>query len=291
LLFGLIGALFGHGASQEAALDDKSKDIIFNAKAIKMKREEANKLVKARAKKTQSMAKSEAPAAGAKAASAPEEATAPKSTARAAHALASLRSSGLSALVGRIAKRAAKQGVMVASIGVSPETKGAGNAFFSQGKSTVGGGGFAKEGTSYRLGGINTHGTGGGAGGTAKAGSGLSGGSVGTGDVALVDEETVIEGGLDREVIADVIKRNLGQIRYCYERQLSSNKDLYGKVMVRFTIGPGGEVGNPKIDNSTMKSALVEGCILRRVASWKFPLPKGGTTVNVAYPFLFKAVQ
>ena len=104
-------------------------------------------------------------------------------------------------------------------------------------------------------------------------------------------EETVIEGGLDRDVIADVIKRNLGQIRYCYERQLSSNPDLYGKLLVKFTIDAGGGVMEPKIDTSTLKSSLVEGCVLRRMAGWKFPLPKGGTQVRVSYPFLFKALD
>ena len=107
----------------------------------------------------------------------------------------------------------------------------------------------------------------------------------------MIDEETVIEGGLDRDAIAEVIRRNLGQIRYCYERQLSSNPDLYGKVMVKFTIGAAGQVGDPRVDNTTLKSAMVEGCILRRMASWKFPEPKGGTLVHVSYPFLFKALD
>lgn len=287
LLLGLFGLLFGGGKTTEAVLDTKSKDMIYSAKTVKMKRDESKRIVKSRAKDSQSTAAASAPKAPS---TAPDEATAPKSTARASHALASLRASGLRALVGKIAARASKQGILIASIGVSPDTKGAGRAFFSQGTATIGGGGAAKGGTAFRLGGIATTGIGGGSAGAAKAGTGLASGNVGTGDVALVDEETVIEGGLDRDVIADVIKRNLGQIRYCYERQLSSNPDLYGKVMVKFTIDAAGTVGDPKIDGSTMKSAMVEGCILRRLAGWKFPLPKGGTQVKVSYPFLFKAL-
>jgi len=124
-------------------------------------------------------------------------------------------------------------------------------------------------------------------------GSKLVGGSVGMGGVVALsdDDQTVIEGGLDKDVIADVIKRNLGQIRYCYERQLSSNPELYGKVLVKFTIDAGGIVGESRVDASTLKSQMVEGCILRRMASWKFPNPKGGTLVHVAYPFLFKALD
>jgi TonB family protein len=139
------------------------------------------------------------------------------------------------------------------------------------------------------LGGVGTRGRAGGTG-NFKDGTALAGGNVGSGDiVAMVDEETVIEGGLDRDAIAEVIRRNLGQIRYCYERQLSSNPELYGKVLVKFTIGANGGVAEQRVDNSTLKSAMVEGCIMRRMASWQFPLPKGGTQVHVSYPFLFKA--
>lgn len=272
----------------QATLDQKSIDMIFNAEAIKKKRTEAKKVVqtaKARSggttdamtESTQSMQ--------------PDVSQAPVKSAKATAALNSIRNAGLSALVGKIAKRASKNGIMVAAQGVSPDVKGAGRAFFNNGTSTTGGGGAAATaGDSYRLGGIATRGKGGGASGV-RDGTALAGGTVGTGDVAMVDEETVIEGGLDRDVIADVIRRNLGQIRYCYERQLSSNPELYGKLLVRFTIDAGGTVLEPKIDTSTLKSAMIEGCVLRRLAGWKFPTPRGGTQVRVSYPFLFKALD
>ena len=271
-------------------LDQKSTDIIFNSKAIKKKRMEAEKVVRsgrARAGGTNQNAPSQNLAKAA-----PDESTAPKISEKATAALTSLRRSGLSALVGKIAKRANKQGLLVAAIGVSPDTLNSGRAFYSTGTSTVGGGGSAsKEGSSYKLGGVATKGKAGGSG-SFKDGTSLIGTSVGTGNVvAMIDEETVIEGGLDRDAIAEVIRRNLGQIRYCYERQLSSNPDLYGKVMVKFTIGAAGQVGDPRVDNTTLKSSMVEGCILRRMASWKFPEPKGGTLVHVSYPFLFKALD
>jgi outer membrane biosynthesis protein TonB len=273
----------------EAKLDQKSMDMIFNAKAIKKKKAEVQKMA---SKKTRAGGNNQVPAQTQSAQVTPEQSTAPtKVSAKTSAALTSLRQSGLSALVGKIAKRANKQGVLVAASGASPDTRGSGRAFFSAGTSTTGGGGTAAaQGKSFKLGGVGTQGRAGGAG-NFKDGTALAGGSVGMGDVAVVDEETLIDGGLDREVIAEVIKRNIGQIRYCYERQLSSNPDLYGKILVKFMISGTGDVGDPRIDSSTMKSPMVEGCILRRLAGWKFPLPKGGTTVKVAYPFLFKALD
>ena len=109
--------------------------------------------------------------------------------------------------------------------------------------------------------------------------------------MALIDDETVIDGGLDKDVIAEVIRKNIGQVRECYERQLSANRELYGKVLVKFVINSQGGVLDPKVENSTLKSSMVEGCMLRRLSGWKFPLPKGGTMVKVSYPFLFKALD
>src|SRR5207245_1447439 len=80
--------------------------------------------------------------------------------------------------------------------------------------------------------------TGGKAGGSLayKNGSDLAIGSVGSGEVGMAEEEAIVDGGLDREVIAAVIKDSLGQIRYCYERQLSADPGLMGKVQIKFTI-------------------------------------------------------
>lgn len=273
----------------EVALDQKSIDMIFNADAIKKKRVESKKVTQTA--KLRAGGSPDAQNSNQSAVSQPDQSMAPMKSEKATAALTSIRNSGLSSLVGKIAKRANKNGIMIAAQGTSADNKNAGRAFFSNGTSTTGGGGAAATaGDSYRLGGIATKGKGGGATGV-RDGTGLAGGTVGTGDVAMVDEETVIEGGLDRDVIADVIRRNLGQIRYCYERQLSSNPDLYGKLLVRFTIDASGGVMEPKIDTSTLKSNLVEGCVLRRLAGWKFPLPKGGTQVRVSYPFLFKALD
>jgi outer membrane biosynthesis protein TonB len=293
LVFLLImsAALFIPKASiekPELALDQKSIDMIFNAEAVKKKRQESKKVTqtaKARAGGISNAAPLNTSVV------APEVSAAPTKSSKASAALTSIRNAGLSSLVGKIAKRANKNSVLVAAQGVSPDVKGAGRAFFSSGTATTGGGGVAAvAGKTYRIGGVATNGRGGGASGF-RDGTALAGGAVGTGQVALVDEETVIEGGLDRDVIAEVIRRNLGQIRYCYERQLSSNPDLYGKLLVRFTIDARGSLIEPKIDSTTLKSSLVEGCVLRRMAGWQFPLPKGGTQVRVSYPFLFKALD
>ncbi len=136
--------------------------------------------------------------------------------------------------------------------------------------------------------GVSTAGVGGGNGSKGLSG-GLGQGKTGAGGVGLIDEESEIIGGLDREVIAQYIKTQLGQILYCYERQLSANPNLYGKIAVKFTIAGTGSVETQSINDTTLKNLSVESCILSKISKWKFPEPKGGTKVLVTYPFLFKS--
>lgn len=210
--------------------------------------------------------------------------------------ISSLRKAGVQSMISKIASRASKSATLIASLAATPQA----DASVQKGFGEVGGApsnsaatgksGLVGNGKGFQIGGIGTGGKGGGVGGY-KAGSGLGTGNIGNGEVGLDDEESVIDGGLDRDVIAGVIKQHIGQIKYCYERQLSANPDLYGKIKVQFSIDSDGLVNSQSIGQSTLKSALVEECILRRIATWKFPKPKGGTKVLVSYPFLFKSAN
>lgn len=205
-----------------------------------------------------------------------------------------LKSQQLNSLIGKIAKRSAASGIFVTANGRNPDDINSGHSLAQgtlskgsllEGKGTVGGGE-----AGQKIAGVGTAGKGGGSS-QYKGVGGLSLGNVGNATVGVLEEETEVEGGLDRDVIARVIQSQLGQIRYCYERQLSASPDLYGKIQVKFTIGSEGTVQTQAIGNSSLSNAMVEGCILRRIAGWQFPKPKGGTQVIVTYPFLFKSTR
>lgn len=263
---------------------NKYSEIIFNARVVKKKRDEATKIVES--KRFQKQIQSSAPAPSVSTQTSKE----PVVSAATSKVITKIRAAGLSQLIGKIAKRSAKNATLIQSMGSSADDRSAGTAVAGIGATTLDKSTGGKTlGTGFKLGSVGTVGKGGG--GNYKEGVGLGTGKIGQADVDMVDEETIIDGGLDREVIAEVIRRDIGQIRYCYERQLSGSPDLYGKVLVKFTIGADGFVSSPQIGVSTLKSAMVEGCILRRVARWKFPLPKGGTQVLVSYPFLFKSTN
>lgn len=119
----------------------------------------------------------------------------------------------------------------------------------------------------------------------------ISQGNVGQGDLGLLHKESEISGGLDREVIAKYIQSQKGKILFCYERQLSANPGLFGKVSVKFQIAAGGEVETYNITETTLSNESVESCLLQLISKWQFPKPKGGVKVLVSYPFVFKSLN
>ena len=100
-------------------------------------------------------------------------------------------------------------------------------------------------------------------------------------------KETIILGSLDRSQVDAVIKRNLSKFRYCYQRELTKNPELGGKVTVKFTIAKNGQVSAAKTKVSSVANSAVEGCLNKTMMKLQFPAPKGEGIVIVSYPFLF----
>ncbi|MBK7858589.1 MAG: adventurous gliding motility protein GltG [Archangiaceae bacterium] len=145
-----------------------------------------------------------------------------------------------------------------------------------------GGGGV---GDTIGIGGIGTRGRGGGTGGYGS-GVGVLGGKKDV-DIGITSAEPTVMGSLDKELIRQVIHRNRGQIRYCYESQLTSHPNLHGKVAIKFVISATGTVAQSQVAQSDVKNAELETCVAGRVRTWVFPKPKGGGVVIVTYPFVF----
>jgi hypothetical protein len=79
----------------------------------------------------------------------------------------------------------------------------------------------------------------------------------------------------------------MNQIRYCYQRELTKNPALGGKIVIKFTIAKDGTVSQASTKSTTMSNSAVENCIVGRFMRMQFPEPKGGGIVIVSYPFLF----
>jgi len=147
------------------------------------------------------------------------------------------------------------------------------------------GSGLGGGGTAEGLGGLGTKGTGSGASGYGQGGGNF--GAKGEGAIGTVGGDPIILGALDRSLIDEVVKRHIAQIRYCYQRELTKNPTLSGKIVIKFVIAKDGSVSSASKKTSTMHNSAVESCVAGRFLRMQFPQPKGGGIVFVSYPFLF----
>ena len=147
------------------------------------------------------------------------------------------------------------------------------------------GSGLGGGGTADGLGGLGTKGRGSGRSGYGKGGGSF--GAKGEGGIGTIGGDPIILGALDKSLIDAVIKRHMNQIRYCYQRELTKNPSLGGKIVVKFVIAKDGTVSKASTKSSTMGNKAVEGCINSRFMRFQFPEPKGGGIVIVSYPFIF----
>lgn len=144
----------------------------------------------------------------------------------------------------------------------------------------AGGQGTATEGIS----GVNTKGR----------GSGLSGyGSLGEGSgkgqsrVDVPGGEVEFVGSIDGEAVRRAIRSIISSIRACYESRLNLDRNLAGKVVIRFVIGEEGKVISSVVKSSSVADPEVGRCVAARIQGQRFPEPPPGVVGEVSYPFVF----
>lgn len=109
--------------------------------------------------------------------------------------------------------------------------------------------------------------------------------------MAPLTEEASVESGLDRDQIAAVVQKNMGQIIYCYEMGLQGKPNLRGRLTAHWMINGQGRVNTSQIAHSSVDDSKVENCIANKIKGWKFPKPLGGVNVDVDYPFELRRVS
>jgi len=153
----------------------------------------------------------------------------------------------------------------------------------SNGSAGLGGGG-------YGLGGLGTRGRGyGGSGSAAAQGAGEgSFGAKSSATPSAVAADAIVLGSVSKTEIDRVVKQQLAQFRYCYQKELNKHPSLAGRVVIKFVIAADGSVSSAKVNSSTLNNETVENCLCSRFLRLSFPEPAGGGIVIVSYPFVFQ---
>lgn len=102
----------------------------------------------------------------------------------------------------------------------------------------------------------------------------------------VTSAKAIIKGPMDKDVIREVVRSHIEDVRYCYNQGLLEQDDLSGRVTVQFTIGPDGAVAAAVIADSDLGHEGVENCIAKATKRWTFPPPTTGGSAVVTYPFV-----
>ena len=87
----------------------------------------------------------------------------------------------------------------------------------------------------------------------------------------IISSACTVRGSLDKEIIRRIVRRNINQVRYCYQQGLQARPSLEGRAVVQFTIAPTGQVLASVLQSSTLKAVAVESCVVNAVKRWEFP--------------------
>jgi|GEM_PF-4396017 len=97
-------------------------------------------------------------------------------------------------------------------------------------------------------------------------------------------------GGLPSEVIDAAIDKQKESLIICYHREVIFDRDFEGNAIVRFEIGPSGEVKEASMPFTTMprkETRRFQECISAAFEAMKFPKPYGERSTVVVYPLRF----
>lgn len=146
-------------------------------------------------------------------------------------------------------------------------------------------------GTGSQASGAGGYGSSGSGGGRASEGGAISFRGKSGGFMTPLDDEATVESGLDRDQIAAIVQKNMGQIIYCYEMGLQGKPALKGRLTAQWVINGRGGVNISQVAYSSVNDKKVESCITAKIKNWKFPKPIGGVNVDVSYPFELRRVS
>jgi hypothetical protein len=110
--------------------------------------------------------------------------------------------------------------------------------------------------------------------------------NAGSGPGSARDGGTTTNGRIPPPVIQRIVRESFGRFRTCYEDGLRRNRDLQGKVTVKFIIGTSGKVAMTADGGSDLPDQEVVRCIVRGFGDLSFPEPEGGM-ITVVYPIMF----
>ncbi len=97
-------------------------------------------------------------------------------------------------------------------------------------------------------------------------------------DQGETDEE------IHRDTVKEVVQKNAGQLRWCYENNLRVNPPLSGKIEISWRLDDG-QAMDLEIESDTLNDPELGKCLMKKIGTWQFPKDLTG---RVSWPFVFQ---
>jgi Ca-activated chloride channel family protein len=142
------------------------------------------------------------------------------------------------------------------------------------------GGGGTGEGTI----GLGTHGLIGRGGGGSGYGSGVGFGGRGTKVPQVQQGKASVLGSIDQDIIRRIVRAHINELRACYEKALTADPSLAGRMVLEISVGSIGQVTDAKITEDQIGHDLGK-CMTKAAKKWRFP--SDADPFVLTYPFEF----
>ncbi len=97
--------------------------------------------------------------------------------------------------------------------------------------------------------------------------------------------EPIVDGGLEAQAAAAFVRRRMGTLRACYERQLRVAPTLAGTVELRLELTSMGSVDDVEIVADTTDSPPLQACLVGKTKAWRFGSAEAPSTVRFSVVF------
>mgnify|MGYP000070664532 CR=1 FL=1 len=99
-------------------------------------------------------------------------------------------------------------------------------------------------------------------------------------------EAVAHQGKLAAEDVRSVIRRHRYEVKSCHKKGLKANPGAKGSLTLDVVVSETGSVTSAKVRSSQLDDKAIEGCVVKKVKRWTFPVPEGGSAA-IMLPFNF----
>lgn len=112
-------------------------------------------------------------------------------------------------------------------------------------------------------------------------------GSNGQSKVGNFGSEETVEGGLNKDAVRRTLSSHRSDIRTCYERALTVQKRLKGRIVYKWLISAKGPTIWVNLVRSEVGSSRLESCVKDVISKIIWPIAPNNKETMVNYPFEF----